>query len=161
SISVVVAIGVAVIFMSPGIGQASGNLSAITGIVRGSTGSPLIGALVHGVASNPALPERMAVTDKRGGGSVPTLLSCEDWVKVTMPRFLPALKNGIQIRAGNNTALTVNLQNAFDVVRRVVSGEKAQADDIIWTLRSSRSTQPVLKLAQGLPDNTKPVLPTD
>ncbi len=154
-IAVVVAIGLAVILMPPAVGHASGNLSSITGIVRDSTGTPIIGALVVVVASNPAIPERMSFTDKWGGFTVPNLFAGEYAVKVTMPRFLPALKNGIQIRAGNNTALTVNLQNAFDVVRRVVSGEKAQSDDILWTLRSSRSTQPVLKLAQSVPDNTK------
>src|SRR5262249_9195880 len=58
----------------------------------------------------------------------------------------PAFKNGIQINSGGNATLTVNLQNALDVVHRIVSGEKSQNDDIVWTLRSSRSSQPILRL---------------
>ena len=71
----------------------------------------------------------------------------ERTVKVTMPRFLPAIKQGIQLNKGGSAVLTVNLQSAWDVVRRAASREKAQPDDIIWTLRSSRSAQPVLRLA--------------
>src|SRR5947208_16011611 len=102
SASVVVAIGVAVILMVPVVAQASGNLSAITGIVRDSAGTPVIGALVIVVASNPSIPERMAFTDRWGGFSVPNLFSGDYSVKVTMPRFLPALKNGIQLRQAIN-----------------------------------------------------------
>src|SRR5207247_1425415 len=41
-----------------------------------------------------------------------------------------------------------NLQNALDVVRRAVSRER-KTDDIVWTLRSSRTTQPVLRIADN------------
>jgi len=44
--------------------------------------------------------------------------------------------------------LTINLQNAMDVVRRATVRDTSQADDIVWTLRSSRSTQPVLRLVE-------------
>src|SRR5262249_48922712 len=41
--------------------------------------------------------------------------------------------------------------NAFDVVTRAASRTKAQSDDIVWTLRSSRSTQPPLRLVDTKP----------
>src|SRR5262249_3896644 len=65
------------------------------------------------------------------------------------PQFLPALKQGIQLNAGGTVVLTVSLQNAMDVVRRAVSREQAASDDIVWTLRSSRATQPVLRLVDS------------
>jgi hypothetical protein len=128
------------------VASASGTLAAITGIVRDSTGEPVTGALVVVMAANPVMPQRMAFTDQRGTFSIPNLFAGEYSVKVTMPRFLPAFKNGIQINAGGSATLTVNLQNALDVVRRIMSGDKNQNDDIVWTLRSSRSTQPILRL---------------
>ncbi len=143
---VTVAIGIAAILVLPLIGQASGSFAAITGSVRDSAGIPVVGALVIVAASNPSMPERMAFTDKRGGFSIPNLFAGEYSVKVTMPRFLPATKSGIQINAGGNAILTVNLQNAWDVVRRAVSRDKAQSDDMLWTMRSSRSTQPPIHL---------------
>ncbi len=63
-----------------------------------------------------------------------------------MPRFLSAMKQDVQLNAGGSAILTVNLQNALEVVRRAVSRDR---EDIAWTLRSSRSTQPVLRLTEN------------
>jgi hypothetical protein len=144
---VIIAIGMAGVLLSPMFAEASGTLAAISGIVHDSTGEPVVGALVVVIAANPSMSQRMAFTDKRGGFSIPNLFAGEYSVKVTMPRFLPAFKNGIQINSGGTATLTVNLQNALDIVHRMVSGEKSQNDDIVWTLRSSRSSQPILRLA--------------
>src|SRR6266571_7627719 len=120
--SVIIAIGVAAVLLSATIGNAAGTLAAISGMVRDSAGEPVIGALVVVMAANPSMPQRMAFTDKRGTFTIPNLFAGEYSVKVTMPRFLPAFKNGIQINAGGSAALTVNLQNALDVVHRIVTG---------------------------------------
>ena len=135
--------------LAPATAVASGSLALITGTVRDSGGAPIVGALVIAAASIPSMPERMAFTDKRGSFSIPNLFGGEYSVKVTMPRFLPATKTGIQLKAGNNFFLTVSLQNAWDVVRRAISRDQAQADEMLWTLRSSRSNQPVLRLADA------------
>src|SRR5947207_11368820 len=74
-----------------------------------------------------------------------------------MPRFLPATKQGIQLNKGGSAVLTVNLQNALDVVRRAVSRDKSQSEDIVWTLRSSRSTQPVLRLVENQQQKQEPL----
>src|SRR5215831_6464593 len=145
--SVIIAVAIIAAMLSPTHAGASGTLAAISGIVHDSTGERVVGALVVVMAANPSMPQRMAFTDKRGTFSIPNLFAGEYAVKVTMPRFLPAFKNGIQINAGGLATLTVNLQNALDVVHRMVSGEKSQNDDIVWTLRSSRSSQPILRLA--------------
>jgi len=148
-----VALGVAAMVWSP-VAASAATLPAITGNVRDSGGLPVVGALVIVMASNPAMSQRMALTDSRGSFSIPNLFAGEYSVKVTMPRFLPVFKNGIQVNAGHGATLVVNLQNALDVVRRVVSGEKASPDEILWTMRSSRSTQPILRLVGATSTNS-------
>src|SRR5689334_620931 len=146
SSAVVVALGIAAMIWSPVTAESAGSLSAITGSVRDSGGLPVVGALVIVMASNPSMSQRMALTDARGSFSIPNLFAGEYSVKVTMPRFLPALKSGIQVNAGHGATLIVNLQNAIDIVRRAVSGDRTQTDEMLWTMRSSRSTQPILRL---------------
>lgn len=143
-----IALGVSILILLPIVASASNDLAAINGQVRDAGGVPVVGALVIVVASSPSIPERLAFTDKRGLFSIPNLFAGEYSVKVTMPRFLPAWKQGIQLNAGGSAVLTVNLQSALDIVRRAVARDKAQSEDIVWTLRSSRSTQPVLRLVE-------------
>jgi hypothetical protein len=137
---------VVLLFLCPLIASAS-DVSSIMGRVRDSGGIPVVGALVIIVPSSPSFPERIALTDKDGGFSVVNLFAGQYTVKVSMPHFLPAVKQGVQLREGGTLVLTVNLQSALDVVRRAVARDKSQSEDIVWTLRSSRSTQPVLRLA--------------
>src|SRR5262249_48686003 len=49
-----------------------------------------------------------------------------------------------------------------DVVRRAISRDKVQSEDIVWTLRSSRSAQPVLRLAEEptAPELKSPLAPS-
>ena len=141
------ALGIVFLLLFPLTSTAANDLATINGRVWDSSGAPVVGALVIVAAASPIIPERLAFTDKNGSFAVVNLFAGDYTVKVTMPRFLPAIKQGIQLNKGGSAVLTVNLQSAWDVVRRAASREKAQPDDIIWTLRSSRSAQPVLRLA--------------
>ncbi len=123
----------------------SADLGDIRGRVKDSAGVPLVGALVIAVGSMQNSPERMVFTDKSGAFQIPHLLPGNYSIRISMPRFLPAMKQDVQLNAGGSAILTVNLQNALEVVRRAVSRDK---EDIAWTLRSSRSTQPVLRLTE-------------
>src|SRR5689334_7767671 len=123
---------VAGVLLCPVLAGAANDLATISGRVHDSAGTPLIGALVIAVAASPILPERIAMTDKNGSFSIGNLFAGEYTVKVSMPKFMPALKQGIQLNAGGTAVLTVNLQNAMDIVRRAVSREKAQSEDIVW-----------------------------
>src|SRR5262245_51991655 len=118
------------ILLSPLVASAANDLAAISGRVHDSSGTPVAGALVIAVAASPRLPERIALTDKDGAFSIANLFAGQYSVKVSMPRFLSALKQGIDLKAGGTVVLTVSLQNAMDIVRRAVSGDKAQAEDI-------------------------------
>src|SRR5947207_3796735 len=144
--SATIAIAIVSLLALPVVASAANDLAAINGRVHDSAGSPLVGALIIVAAASPIIPERVALTTNDGSFSIPNLFAGQYTVKVSMPQFLPALKQGIQLNAGGTAVLTVNLQNAMDVVRRAVSREK-KTDDIVWTLRSSRTTQPVLRIA--------------
>ena len=131
--------------------SAANDLASISGRVHDSAGTPVVGALVIVAAASPIIPERVALTTNDGSFSIPNLFAGQYTVKISMPQFLPALKQGIQLNAGGTAVLTVNLQNALDVVRRAVSRERSKGDDIVWTLRSSRTTQPVLRITDNPP----------
>src|SRR5207247_9922306 len=141
-------LGIAALLLIPSIASAGNDLATINGRVHDSAGSPIAAALVIVAAASPIIPERVALTGKDGSFSIPNLFAGQYSVKISMPQFLPALKQGIQLNAGGTVVLTVNLQNAMDVVRRAVSRQQG-TDDIVWTLRSSRSTQPVLRIADS------------
>src|SRR5437762_4594694 len=152
--SATIAIAIVSLLALPVVASAANDLAAINGRVHDSSGSPLVGALVIIAAASPIIPERVALTGKDGSFSVPNLFAGQYTVKISMPQFLPALKSGIQLNAGGTAVLTVNLQNALDIVRRAVSRER-KTDDIVWTLRSSRTTQPVLRIADNTQDRDK------
>jgi hypothetical protein len=97
--------------------------------------------------------ERMAFTDNHGAFSIPNLLVGEYSVKVIMSRFLPAHSGTIQLTGGTTAILSLNLQTAMDVFRRVNTRDPKDAQDMIWILRSSRATQPVLRLLESVPDD--------
>jgi hypothetical protein len=142
-------LAIALLLLLPLLGSAANDLATIAGRVHDSAGVPVVGALVIAVAASPIIPERVALTANDGSFSIPNLFAGQYTVKISMPQFLPALKQGIQLNAGGTAVLTVNLQNALDIVRRAVSREKEKSDDIVWTLRSSRTTQPVLRIADN------------
>jgi hypothetical protein len=128
---------------------AASDLATVSGRVHDASGAPVAGALVLVVSASPIFPEKVALTDKDGAFSIINLFAGQYTIKVSMPHFLPVVKQNVVLNAGGSAVLTVNLQNAMDVVRRAVAREKSQSDDIVWTLRSSRSTQPVLRLADA------------
>jgi len=152
---------VVLLLLCPLFGSAS-DFATISGRVHDSSGVPVMGAVVMVVAS-PMNVERIALTDKDGSFSIANLFAGQYSVKVSMSHFLPAMKQGVVLSSGGTAVLTVNLQNALDVVRRAVAREKSQSDDIVWTLRSSRSTQPVLRLmdTSQSPDDARTSLGPD
>jgi hypothetical protein len=151
------ALWLAGIVMCPLVATAAPDLGTITGRVQDSLGEPVAGAVVVAIAASPVLPERIALTSQDGTFAIINLFAGQYTVKVSMPRFLSSQRDGIRLTAGGTAVLTVNLQNAMDIVRRAVSRDTvAVNEDIVWTLRSSRSTQPVLRLVQG-PQRAKPV----
>jgi len=132
--------------MIPVTGMAAEKLGLIKGNVRDASGTPVVGALVTVTATKSSPSERMAFTDNFGAFSIPNLLVGAYSVKVTMSRFLPAQSGVIQLSDGATAILSLNLQSAMDVFSRVSSRDSKEAQDMVWILRSSRGTQPVLRM---------------
>jgi len=143
---IAVTLGIIASLLLPRTVAAEETLPAIRGTVVDSSGSPVVGALVIAIASSSSVGERMAFTDSHGLFSIPNLLVGQYSVKVSMSRFLPALKSGIQLANGTTATLSLNLQTALDIVRRANSNGGKSAEDMVWILRSSRATQPVMRL---------------
>ena len=120
--------------------------ATLRGRVQDSTGSPLIGALVAIQAGDTNLRERLVFSDRGGLFSIANLAAGQYTIKVTKPRFLPAIAAGVQLAAGTNAALTINLQTAMEIVRRGV--RRGSLEEMKWVLRSSPSTRPILRMAE-------------
>jgi hypothetical protein len=85
------------------------------------------------------------VTDHLGAFTVENLLAGDYFVQASRPRFFPSEKEKVQVGLGGIERISVSLQTAVDVLRKAVSPSTRDSQDIVWTLRSSRSTQPVLR----------------
>jgi hypothetical protein len=151
---IAVTLGIIASFMFPRAGAAAESLPAIQGLVVDSSGAPVVGALVVAIAASPSLGERMAFTDSHGLFSIPNLLVGQYSVKVSMSRFLPALKSGIQLANGATATLRMNLHTALDIVGHVGANSSKNAEDMVWILRSSRATQPVMRMIGQDPDDS-------
>ena len=119
--------------------------SSITGRVHDGAGIPLAGALVALQSAGEAFRERLVLTDRRGGFSIGDLRGGRYLIRVTKTRFLPAVASNVQLNAGTNLTLTVNLQTALDLFREGI--RRGSLEDMKWVLRSSPSARPVLHLA--------------
>src|SRR5262245_29943120 len=86
---------VAGLLLCPLLASAANDLATINGRVNDSSGAPIVGALVIVAAASPVLPERIALTDREGAFSIANLFAGQYTVKVSMPRFMTALKQGI------------------------------------------------------------------
>ena len=99
--------------VSVGTAMAQDDLASLRGRVQDSGGAPLVGALIA-VQDNDALfRERLVFSDRSGVFSVPNLLAGNYSLKVTKPRFLPAVAAGITLTDGTNAVLTVSMQTAL------------------------------------------------
>jgi hypothetical protein len=135
-----IASGVLGLLLLPGLVTAGNNLGTIQGSVRDTGGRPVAGALVVVATPGPASSYRMVFTDTNGGYSIENLLAGEYLVQVHMRRFVASQKEKVQLAAGATYTHTVNLQTAGEIMRKA-----DPLNDIVWTLRSSRSTQPALR----------------
>lgn len=138
-------LGIVCLLMIPALALGAGRLGTISGSVLDSSGRPVVGAFVNMVATGPATVDRMILTDSKGAFSFENLVAGEYLVQVTMPRFAASNKERIQLANGGSATLRFNLQTVEEVARRAASRDAKQSQDIIWTLRSSRGTQSVLR----------------
>ena len=115
---------------------------AISGYVRNAGGVPQMGALVEVLGS--AMRSWRVFTDERGFYAATGLLPGTYTVKVSVPSFLPALRERIGLRSGTTATVNVTLSTLFEAIQLAPTRGAAQEDDWKWVLRSA-SNRPILR----------------
>src|SRR5258708_1819768 len=93
-----------------------------------------------------------ALTDERGHFGFDHLVPDVYTVRVSLSTFVPAIRQGIDIKAGMRSFLSINLASVLSSVEVVYSSPNPPrflSDDWKWVLRSSMSTRPVLRFLPG------------
>ncbi|HVJ04049.1 MAG TPA: TonB-dependent receptor [Candidatus Saccharimonadales bacterium] len=131
--------------------SAAVNVGVIAGTVRDTAGVPQMGAIVE-VLSNSAARSQTALTDTKGGFTLPGLLPGLYTIKVTAPSFLPTIRERVHLQSGASLLLNVTLNTLFEAIQ-LVPRHKPSADgddDWRWALRSM-ANRPILRLAEDKP----------
>ena len=94
-------------------------------------------------------------TNERGEFKFPSLFPDLYSVRVTLATFLPAFRQNIQVAAGMQSVLAVNLSGIFSTIQfSYPSRENGSliTDDWKWVLRSASATRPVLRFLEDSVD---------
>jgi hypothetical protein len=140
---------IACLLLLPAWSLAAKDLSTISGTVQDSSGRFVAGALVTMTVVGPAT-DRMKFTDSRGNFSFENLLPGEYFVQVTMSRYAGSGKERIQLVSGANANLRFTLQTVAEVLNRANSRDARASQEIVWTLRSARGEQSVLRYSDSI-----------
>lgn len=116
---------------------------AISGYVRDASGIPQMGAVVEIAGS--AVRSLTVFTDAAGFYSATDLLPGFYSVKVSVPSFLPALRERIGLHAGGSLRLNITLNTLLNAMRVAPVQGSVEDDDWKWTLRSA-ANRPVLRV---------------
>lgn len=122
--------------------SAAGRPGSISGYVRDAAGVPQMGALVE--ILRPASGALQVFTDEKGHYTIAGLLPGNYTMKVSMPSFMPALKERVGIRAGATQLVNFTLSTIFDVLQLVPGNPSVEQDEWKWTLRSV-ANRPILR----------------
>jgi hypothetical protein len=117
--------------------------SAISGYVRDASGIPQMGAVVE-IASS-AAHTLTVFTDGAGFYSATDLLPGLYSIKVSVPSFLPALREKIGLHPGGNLHVNITLNTLLNAMRVAPVRGSADDEDWKWTLRSV-ANRPVLRV---------------
>lgn len=124
----------------------------LAGVVLDPSGTPQLGATVLVAPEQTGqLAAVQLLTNDHGLFHTGTLLPGGYSVRVTLAGFLPALREHVRVEANRTTLLKVELDSVFTSLDRLrrPANRKAGADDWSWVLRTSASTRPVLRWADG------------
>jgi hypothetical protein len=116
---------------------------AISGYVRDASGIPQMGAVVEIAGS--AARTLTVFTDGAGFYSASDLLPGLYSVKVSVPSFLPALREKVGLQPGTSIRLNITLNTLLNAMRVGPLRGTADDDDWKWTLRSV-ANRPVLRV---------------
>jgi len=123
----------------------------ILGIVSDRVGQTQLGATVYLYNRFDKLVQRVT-TNEKGAFGFDFLPPDSYSLRVSLPAFMPAVRQNILIQPGMRSFLAINLASLISSVELVYSSPtpaNAMTDEWKWVLRSSMSSRPVLRL---LPD---------
>jgi hypothetical protein len=126
----------------------------IIGVVADAGGLARMGATVLLFNRLEKLVAR-AVTNERGQFGFDHLAPDSYIVRVSLPSFVPAVREGILVQPGMRSFLNINLASVLSSVQFVYATPNAPrllSDDWRWVLRSSMSTRPVLRALPTISD---------
>lgn len=122
-------------------------VGGVSGWVKDEAGVPQMGALVVLLTSEGRVAKR-AYTDPGGRFTIDQLLPGKYSLKVSLSRFLPLMRQGIEVNPGSRTYLDVQLSGLFSSLQLVYPGGgevRDMTEDWKWVLRASVSSRPVLR----------------
>ncbi len=138
------------------VGQLHGT---IVGVVSDASGSGQLGAAVHLFNGFDKLVQKV-LTNEKGRFGFDFLPPDSYSVRVSLPAFLPAVRQNIMIQPGMRSFLAINLASLMSSVELVYSSPSPAnliSDDWKWVLRSTMSTRPVLRFLPEQDRNTTSV----
>ena len=132
---------------------------SLIGFVSDRQGVPQMGAAVLLYNQYDRLVAR-TLTNEKGAFGFDSLLPGVYRIKVSLPSFVPAVKDNIRILPGNRSFLSISLASILSSVELiyVAPGKRAiMNDDWKWVLRTATPARPILRILPGIdvPDPTK------
>ena len=119
------------------------DVGTISGYVRNASGVAQMGAVVELLSST---AQTLTVfTDENGFYSATKLFPGTYSIKYSAASFLPAFRDGVDLRAGGKVLLNVTLSTLFDAVKMVPVRGPQEDDDWKWVLRSA-ANRPILRV---------------
>jgi hypothetical protein len=132
----------------------------ISGWVKNESGVPQLGALVILLSPEGRVAQR-AYSDAAGRFTIDQLFPGKYAIKVSLAQFVPLLREGIEVSAGERTYLDVQLSGLFTSLQLVypARGEiRDMTDNWKWVLRASASTRPALRFREDFERERQNVL---
>lgn len=122
-------------------------VGSITGLVTDDRGMAQMGASVWLLTAE-GRNLRRVYTNQAGGFLIDNLFPGYYGVRVSVPSFLPALRERVLVEAGSAARLHVQLANLFSSVQLVTPGDgewRDMTEDWKWVLRAASAIRPVLR----------------
>ena len=119
---------------------------SISGVVKNSSGTPQMGAMVE-VFTASALQPFTTFTTGSGKYQALNLVPGDYRVRVTEASFLPSLIEHVVVRSGSRAVINVTLSTLAEAIRFLPPRQTSpqDQDDWKWTLRSA-ANRPILRL---------------
>ncbi len=124
---------------------------SLIGFVSDQQGVPQMGAAVLLYNRYDRLVAR-TLTNEKGAFGFNSLLPGVYRIKVSLPSFVPAVKDNIRILPGNRSFLSISLASILSSVELiyVAPGKRSiMNDDWKWVLRTATPARPILRILPG------------